>query len=324
MNPTQSGKFQSVERRSLKRRAIETTVRTTIALGALLLLIALWNLLKPVPSAHALPAPPVLRIAVLPDVAPEQLRIQYTPLREYLSRTLSLPCELILPQSYQGMLDRFQAGEIDLALFGGYTFVLANRMNTAVPLVMSEADRNFTSVFITSSRHSGTNLSDYRGARFAFGSRLSTSGHVMPRIHLIERGIDPEAFFGSIDYTGAHDKTIQSVLTGESDIGAVNALILQSKIHTGLIASASLRILAETARFPDYVWVAQKKLPPSLRTNLRMAFLDLDFQDPEHSQILSNLDARAFFSAFPMDFETLTITLNSPHRAKLPDTFPDR
>ena len=187
MNPTRSGQNQFKERRSLKRRVTEVTVRATIALGALLLLFAFSNLLKPEPSERALPTPPVLRIGVVPDVAPEQLRIQYTDLCQYLSQTLAIPYELILPGSYQELLDRFQAGEIDLALFGGYTFALANRMNTAVPLVMREADRNFTSVFITSSGHSGTNLSDYRGARFAFGSKLSTSGYLMPRIHLIEQ-----------------------------------------------------------------------------------------------------------------------------------------
>jgi phosphonate transport system substrate-binding protein len=69
-------------------------------------------------------------------------------------------------------------------------------MAQVVPLVMRDIDREFHSVFIASTESDVTDVAGLAGKRFAFGSKSSTSGHLMPRHFLLsEFQIDPDKDF---------------------------------------------------------------------------------------------------------------------------------
>ncbi len=63
---------------------------------------------------------------------------------------MGLPCEIVVPDSYESLLDRFVAGEFELAYFGGYSFVAAHELGGAKPLVLRRADQHFVSYYIVS------------------------------------------------------------------------------------------------------------------------------------------------------------------------------
>jgi phosphonate transport system substrate-binding protein len=155
-----------------------------------------------------------LRISILPDEGREKLIERYTPLFEYLARETGIPYELIIPETYGELLELFHAKKIDLAYFGGFTFVKANVIDNAVPLVMRDVDTRFTSYFLVKGDHPAENISDFKGKRFSFGSSLSTSGHLMPRYFLKEMDIIPEVFFSDTRYSGKHDLTAYWVRDG--------------------------------------------------------------------------------------------------------------
>lgn len=148
-----------------------------------------------------------LRIAVLPDQSPERLRARYTPLLDYLATQLEVQIELIIPDNYADMLERFHRNEIDLAHFGGLSFVKAAHKDAAIPIVMRDIDTRFSSYYLVRADNPAKSLVDLRGKKLGFGSRLSTSGHLMPRFFLRAEGINTKAFFASINFSGAHDKT---------------------------------------------------------------------------------------------------------------------
>jgi len=138
----------------------------------------------------------VLRVGVLPDENVEMLRERYAPLCEFMKQDTRSSCELIFPEDYSDLLDRFGRGEVELAYFGGVTFVRARAEHGAVPLVMRDVDSRFTSVLMVPADSDDRTLADLKGKRFSFGSRLSTSGHLMPRYFLNkENGIQPEKYF---------------------------------------------------------------------------------------------------------------------------------
>ncbi|MCP4503948.1 MAG: PhnD/SsuA/transferrin family substrate-binding protein [Deltaproteobacteria bacterium] len=61
---------------------------------------------------------------------------------------------------------------------------------------MREVDRSFQSVFIAHKDSGLTSLSGLEGKRFSFGSKGSTSGHLMPRHHLASKySLSPECDF---------------------------------------------------------------------------------------------------------------------------------
>jgi hypothetical protein len=68
-----------------------------------------------------------------------------------------------------------------VARLGGFTHVQARVMAGAIPLCMRDIDREFKTVFIASRGSGITSPADLKGKTFAFGSKSSTSGHLMPR-----------------------------------------------------------------------------------------------------------------------------------------------
>jgi len=248
----------------------------------------------------------VLRIGILPDQAPEELRRRYKPLFEHISAAVGLPYKLVMPSDYGDMLSRFKAGQIELAYFGGLTYLLAAKTAKAQPLVMREADSRFVSHFVVRADAPQTRLEDFRGKKLVFGSKLSTSGHLMPRFHLQRINIKADEFFSSVIYSGAHDKTVSMVVEGKADIGAANGLIVEEMMADRRLGADQLRILWTTPHYPDYVWAIQNSIPEKVRDKLQDAFLQLSIFDKKQAEILSRIGAKTFIPARPADFRELT------------------
>ncbi len=244
-----------------------------------------------------------LRIGLLPDESEAELYRRYTPLFEFLEKETGIPIELTIPDSYDELVELFSGGSVDLAYFGGYTFVKANIDHGAVPLVMRDVDINFTSVLIANGNSQVKDFTETVGKRFAFGSRLSTSGHLMPRHFMIsEKNIDPEKHFSSVRYSGLHDQTAYWVRDGEVDLGVANGRIIRKMLQDGRLRPQDIRIIWETPPYSDYVWAVQAGVTRKDRDKIRQAFMKLSVDNPSHAVILHNIDAGGFLPASEQDF----------------------
>lgn len=249
--------------------------------------------------------PPPIRIAVLPDQAPESLVARHSPLIDHLRKTTSLEFELSIPADYEDLLEQFDAGNIDLAWFGGLTYVRAERQTQAVPLAFRDVDLEFTSCYLASASESRTSVRDFEGETFSFGPRLSTSGHLMPRYYLADDGVDPESFFSEVRYSSGHDQTAQSVADGAVTLGVANCVIVQSLFDNGALGDDEIRVIETTPPYSDYVWAAHASMKESVRAAILDALLALDATVPEHREILHLQGANAYLPAGREDFEMI-------------------
>jgi len=257
------------------------------------------------------PSNETLRIGILPDESEKALRERYVPLFEFLSQETGRPYELVIPSSYEELLSIFGEGQIDLAYFGGATFVKANYDYDAVPLVMRDVDTRFTSVLVVAGE-GFESFEELQGKRLSFGSKLSTSGHLMPRYFLrVDRGVTPEKYFHSIRYSGKHDRTAYWVRDGEVDAGVVNSEIVRKMLADGRLRPGDIRIIWTTPPYTDYVWAMHPQTHPANRERIQRAFLRLTLDNPQHEAILSNLGASGFYPASSEDFSTLKQTMAS-------------
>lgn len=250
--------------------------------------------------------PSRLRVGVLPDQERAALDDRYGPLLVHLAETLDLDVELRVPADYAALVEAFRAGEVDLAYFGGATFVQAHRTAGAVPLVMRDVDAEFTSYFIASQDDEGGEIRAFAGRPFAFGSALSTSGHLMPRYFLHRMGIVSERFFGEVLYSGSHDQTVYWVRDGRAALGAVNAEIFAAMIRDGRLAPGAVRIVWETPLYADYVWAVRPAFGEAFRLRLRDAFLELAPGHEGHRDILRRMGSDGFLPASIGDFADLS------------------
>lgn len=89
-------------------------------------------------AATALPA--VLRVGLIPNIAPERQRAAYAPFSDALGRALGVEVELFVAPSYAGVVTALAAGKLDVAYLGGLTYVQAEQQVPLTPLV-TEVDQ---------------------------------------------------------------------------------------------------------------------------------------------------------------------------------------
>lgn len=257
------------------------------------------------PTPEPTTTPSTLRIGVLPDQDPETLQRRFAPVLEYLSAELQIPCELKIPNSYGQLVEMFHHKEVELAYFGGYSFIKAQQNDQARSLVMRRIDTRFTSYLLVHADSEARNIEDLRGKRLAFGSTLSTSGHLMPRHFLQKMNLEPEVYFSSVEYSGAHDKTVYWVRDGRADVGATNANTVRTMLQKGLVNANEVRVLWETPPYADYVWAIAPTLNDELASKISNAFLQLTPENADHRKILHELNATGYIPADPEYFSDL-------------------
>src|ERR1700681_2707548 len=74
---------------------------------------------------------PAIRIGLIPDDRAQALLTRFEPMRTRLEKTLQRPIKVMIPSlersySYKDLVDAFAEGRIDIAYFGGATFLEAS------------------------------------------------------------------------------------------------------------------------------------------------------------------------------------------------------
>jgi phosphonate transport system substrate-binding protein len=246
-------------------------------------------------TTHAAAVEP-LRIGMVPDAGATQVSVEEkAPLQKYLEHELGRPVILIIPTNYNATVEGIGNGSLDIAYFGGLTYVKAHARYGAVPLVQRDVDRQFHSLFITRKGSGIANLKQLAGKTFCFGDINSTSGHLYPFLAMKQVGISPDKSLKSFRYTGSHPATAQAVSLGACDAGAMDQTVFQSLVAEGKLNGAQLTVFYTTPAFADYVWAARKGLSPADAEAFDNALLRL--QPGRDDQILDILRGKHFVRA---------------------------
>jgi phosphonate transport system substrate-binding protein len=246
-------------------------------------------------SAHA---QTVLRVTAIPDEAPTELARKFAPLGQYLESKLGVKVEWTPVTDYAAAVEALVNKKVDLAWFGGFTFVQASVRSEGkvIPLVQREEDAKFRSVFITDANSGINTLEDLKGKTLSFGSASSTSGHLMPRSFLLAAKVNPDADLKRISFSGAHDATIAAVASGKVDAGALNASVWEKFVAEKKVDPAVVKVFYTTPGFYDYNWSVHADMPADMRAKLQQAFLALDASTPQGKEILGLQRATKFIA----------------------------
>ena len=237
-----------------------------------------------------------LRLSMIPTTDPGKIIRESQPFIDYLQRKTGAKVELTVPTNYAAVVEAVSNDRVDIAYFGGFTFVQASARAGALPLVQRERDQNFHSLFITQPNSSIRSLNDLRGHSFAFGDVNSTSGHLMPAYFIQQQGVDHSVIDKAI-YTGGHDATALAVANGKVDAGAMDELVYGRMIKEGKLSESQVRVFYTTPPFFDYVWAARKGLNPATAKAFADAMLALDSGNAEQKTILDLLSASKYVKA---------------------------
>ena len=279
-------------------------------LALLPVLAALVTACGSAPAAPSPGLPELLRVGLVPNVAPDAQRRAYAPFGEALGRALGTEVELFVAPSYSGVVTAMAAGRLDVAYLGGLTYVEAERQVELTPLV-TEVDREthtprYLSAIVVPAGSPARTVADVvaAGGDVALGDPASTSGSLYPRLMLEAAGarcststLDACPPLASVRFTGGHDATALAVAGGRADAGGLELRALQQLQQRGAVPADALRVVG-TREVMGYPWVGRSALGTAALDRVREAVLDLD--DPA---LLDLLRAEDYVPVQPGDYE---------------------
>ena len=177
----------------------------------------------------------------------EEVQI-YTPFLKYLEDATGKRFRIKFTEKYEDTVKNLGSGATHFAALGTLSYVIgADKygIRHLVSGVNKEGDPRYHSIIFTRSDSDIENIKDLKGKCFAFGSRMSTQGHLIPRKMMEKAGVALEDMSKHI-YTGSPLNVVKAVLNRECDAGGV-----QDVLANRLASEGQIKIIEISDPYPS-------------------------------------------------------------------------
>ena len=255
------------------------------------------SVVQPLPVRPATPGK--LRFSVAAMLSPQDTFESYSHAFELIAKRLGVEIEFVQRKTYREVNDLLVAGQVDAAMICTGGFIELDHAAPgkvellAVPIVGGLTTYHSYVIVPASSR--AKSLADLAGKRFAFTDELSLTGRAYAIYWLKQHGADPATFFGSLQLTRSHDRSVEAVAKGVVDGACVDSLIFDQMARRRPELGRAVRIIDVSPPFGSPPVVAVAGLPPARREALREALLALA-GDREGAKALEAMGLQGFAS----------------------------
>jgi phosphonate transport system substrate-binding protein len=293
---------------------------TIICLAFLSLLTSCGMLSTPTPTAIPPTPVPIGRALVLGDISddPAEVIDGTQPLANYLAAQLKdygiTEGKVRVVSSTEEMINLLKNGEIDLYCDSTYPATLISDASGA-KLILRRwrfGVEKYHSVIFASKASGITKLEDLPGHMLAMDAPYSTSGFLLPAVHLLEKGftLTGKKAYGApvagkeIGFVFSYDdeNTLQWVLSGLVSAGVTDDYNFDQAFPPE--ATEKLVLLARTESTPRQVVVARSGLDPNLLEAIKQSLVKM------HENEIGKAALKPFqtskFDEFPDGIETAT------------------
>ncbi|WP_395155989.1 phosphate/phosphite/phosphonate ABC transporter substrate-binding protein [Ilumatobacter sp.] len=215
--------------------------------------------------------PTTLSFGAVPAENASSLEADFATTKAILEAELGLDeIDFFQATDYAGVIEGMIANRIDVAQFGGFSYVIAtsNGADISVAGVMTDGpdiEPGYRSYGITQAGNAEINsINDFAGKIVCFVDPGSTSGFLFPSEGLLAAGIDPSETSTEINptFAGGHDASAISVANGDCDAGfAYDSMVTSQLVESGDISGVIDTVEDETVNEADaslkIVWKSQ-------------------------------------------------------------------
>jgi phosphate/phosphite/phosphonate ABC transporter binding protein len=221
--------------------------------------------------------------------------------------------------TYDELEQAMTGGQIDLAWLPPLLFARLDRRAVATAVAtVARAGEAYWSVLVTSplSGITALDVDQLRGRRIAWVDPLSASGHVVARLGLAARGIDPRLTFASEVFAGSHQEALLAALEGRVDVAATFARCdEQGRVVHGPWAEAGVPaedvvLLALLGEVPPDLIAARSHLPREVRDALLVAMVDISRDASMAPSLQAIFAGNRFVAGAPASYSTLCSLLD--------------
>lgn len=215
--------------------------------------------------------PTSLSFGAVPAENASSLEADFATTKAILEDELALDeIEFFQATDYAGVIEGIIANRIDVAQFGGFSYVIAtsNGADISVAGVMTEGpdiEPGYRSYALAGADNDEINsIEDFAGKNICFVDPGSTSGFLFPSEGLLAAGLDPSETSTDINptFAGGHDAAAISVANGDCDAGfAYDSMVTTQLIENGDISGVIDTVGDETINEADaeikIIWKSQ-------------------------------------------------------------------
>lgn len=234
---------------------------------------------------------PELTFAVVPAENASGVIDRWTPFAEYLSKQLGVKVTLRVANDYAAVIEGQRAGNIQIAYYGPASFSRARVTGVKTDAfaidVNSDGTKGYYSVFYVLAKSPYQKLEDLKGKNLGLVDPNSTSGNNMPRFKMNQMGVDPDAFFSKVVFTGSHENAVLALAQGTVDIcanwwNADDDSNLTRMLGKGMVKNTDgtpmkkedFRIIVKSDLIINSPYAYLTELPDNLKAAIRKAFFD--------------------------------------------------
>src|SRR5215216_7601709 len=281
-----------------------------IAIFILALVIASPLIVEIIGKAKAEPimTTNTIRIGTVDVDAVKQI-IKFQPTADYIAAKLSnnqtthYNGKVIITPTINDMINLLKEQRIDLYFESPFTIALVGKESGAVPFLLrwKEGVAQYHSIFIVKNNSAIKTLNDFVGKTIAFEAPESTSGYLLPKAYLVQKGFkligeSTESYLAqrepaiinegvninssSIDFPGGNSSSNDSnntiryifaredqniplwIVEGKADIGVISNVDFEQETYENV--KSQLKIVDRTIDVPRHVVSYRSELEPAL------------------------------------------------------------
>lgn len=233
---------------------------------------------------------PELTIGIIPAENAAATTDRWTPLADYMTRTLGVRVKLRVANDYAAVIEGQRAGNIQIGFYGPASFARAILTGVKIEPIANQKHETgvngYYSVLYVRANSPYKTAEDLKGKTIALVDPNSTSGNQAPRFFMNRAGIDVDRFFGRSIFAGSHQNAVLAVAQGTADVAA-NAWFSEDDSYlTRMIAQGILkdvdgkslkkedfRIVFKSDFLPEGPFAVLASLPDDLKAEIRKSLL---------------------------------------------------
>jgi phosphonate transport system substrate-binding protein len=223
----------------------------------------------------------------------EEVKI-YIPFLKYLEKATGKRFRIKFTEKYEDTVENLGKGITHFASLGTLNYVIGKNkygIRYLVSGVNKEGDPRYHAVIFTKPGSGIHSVKDIKGKCFAFGSEMSTQGHLIPRNMLDEEGVTLKDLSRYV-YTGSYINAVKTVLNNECDAGAI-----QDTLSNQLLLEGKIEIIKISESYPSSVIAYHSTVDPKIINAVKKALLAFEPMG-KHKNILVDWDK----TEMPMGF----------------------
>jgi phosphonate transport system substrate-binding protein len=247
----------------------------------------------------------------------ENLQELWEPFLAKMSEDMGRPVNGFYATDYAGVIEAMGAGKIQIAWYGGKSYIEAAKRSGAeafAQTVASDGSKGYYAHLITNKANPIVGEIDVAAGNgdqyvidnasnltFAFNDPNSTSGFLVPSYYVFaQNGVNPQDAFSELIFAGSHEATAQAVANNQVDVATNNSESMSRLQETDAEAFEQVQIIWTSPLIPSDPIAYKSDLPECLKEQFQDFFYTIDDET-----VLGPLDWSGFDPASDTDWNTI-------------------